>query len=334
MPEWPVWAFAILAVPGGEGGLQRQGDALCRADGTAVGRIEAGILRFPMLTKTDGVAHYRAIGGARFYERRDVPLSMSSLDTPVYHAHLARLGGDPEGVVIDIGGGDGRNAMALLDAGHRRVVVIDAAGEALVRFRDRIAEGHPDWLDRLLLIEADARALPLATGVAERVVAIEVFYYLNEDYVDGLREAKRVMAAAGRMLVSERDYEAGLIMRALYFGLDPMLRSARTGDLWEGEPDWPVRTRSFTEEQLCAVLAEAGLAVSSMEGTSLLALVIGWLRGQGRTEGTGDETLAAVGDLLERLARHGGLRRCHVAVVEHRPSNDARIARRRRHDKR
>ncbi len=84
---------------------------------------------------------------------------MSSLDTPIYHARIDDvLPADRDAIIVDVGGGDGRNAGHCLNRGCRRVIVVDAVAEALMRFRQRVAEHNPDWLDRLLLIEADARS--------------------------------------------------------------------------------------------------------------------------------------------------------------------------------
>lgn len=321
-PHLPAWAFDVLVCPQTKQPLALDGDELRRADGTAVGRMEDGIVRFPVGADNDGVQHYRAIGGAHFHERRQVAFSMSALDTPVYHAHLAAFRGTSAGIVVDIGGGDGRNAMPFLEWDSTRVVVIDAAGDALVRFRARISQRNPAWVDRVLLIEADARALPLVSGCAERVLSIETLYYLNEDYASGLREAARLLQPDGRLLVSERDFEGGLVMRAIHYGLGAMLRSAETGYLWDGDAEGSVRTRSFTEAELIQMIAAAGLTIHSVAGTPLLSLILGWLRGQGRLDEADEAHLPAVHDLLTRLAQDGRSRRCNVVVASLDPTID------------
>ena len=319
-PRLPDWACEILVCPRTKQPLTVDGDELRRADGTAVGRIEDGVARFPIALDTDGVRHYRTIGGAHFHERRHVAFSMSALDTPVYHAHLASFRGTQAGIVVDIGGGDGRNAMPFLEWESTRVVVVDAAGDALVRFARRLSERNAAWADRVLLIEADARALPLASGSAERVLSIETLCYLNEDYASGLREAARLLRPDGRLLVSERDFEGGLVMRAVHYGLGAMLRSAETGYLWDGDAEGSVRTRNFTEAELVQMVAAAGLTIHSIAGTPLLSLILGWLRGQGRLDEAEEAHLPAVHELLTRLAQDGRSRRCNVVVASLAPT--------------
>ena len=312
----PDWARDLLVCPHTRQALRASEAGLVRADGTVVGRLEHGVVRFAISPDTDGIRHYRAIGGAHFHERKHAPFSMSALDTAAYHAHLADFRGSIAGIIVDIGGGDGRNAMPFLEWGHCRLVVIDAAGAALVRFRERLVQECPGWIDRVLLVEADARSLPLVSGCAERVLGIEALYYLNEEYELGLREARRLLGCEGLLLLSERDYEGGLIMRLLHYGLDGMLQSYGTRSLWDGATGAPVRTRCFTETELTRLLAAEGLRVTRVAGIPLLPLLLGWLRAQGRIGDAELAKLPMVHDALAVLAREGQVRRCHVITAK------------------
>jgi SAM-dependent methyltransferase len=198
----PSWALPILRGPGGDEPVRLEGTRLVSPRGNELGRLENGVLRFPVRQVDHGIAFYRRVGGAHFHERRDVPFAMSALDTPVYHSYLDEVQpADADGVIIDVGGGDGRNARPWLDGGHRRIVVVDPAGEALVRFRARIAAENPKWLGRLLLVEADARALPFAAGCARAVLAIEALGCLNENFELGIKDCARLLAGGGKLLV-------------------------------------------------------------------------------------------------------------------------------------
>ena len=197
-----------------------------------------GVLR---LSKLDEIAEWA-------WEIVTVTYAMSSLDTPVYHDYLREFApDDPDALVVDIGGGDGRNALPWLQWGFRRVVVIDATVAGLTRFRNRVAQENPAWLGRLLLIQCDARALPLATAQADRIFAVEVLYYLNEDYELGPAECHRAMRPHARLLLADRSYD--LLTRLLYFGgLGAMLETARNREMWDGQHENGVRTRCFRVE--------------------------------------------------------------------------------------
>lgn len=315
--DLPPWAVSLLRCPRTGDTLRMDGGCLLSTQGMEVGRIEAGVLRIPIEQADEGIAFYRKVGGAHFHERASVAFAMSALDTPLYHSYLNNVRpADLSDVIVDVGGGDGRNARPWLERGYRRVVIVDAAAEALIRFRTRIADENSEWLNCALLIEADARSVPLAGSCAQTVLALEALCYLNEDYEVGLKECARLLARGGRMLISERDYEAGLVMRLLYQGLDGLLQSARTRSLWDGPPSAQVRTKCFTQAELVELLHACGLNVLSVQGMPLLALLLGWMHGQGRLDEGHADRLPEVSRLLAELGREGVLRRCHVVACE------------------
>lgn len=274
------------------------------------------MLRFPEKVVDQNIAYYRGIGGSRILERAHAPFAMTALDTPTLHGFLDYVApSELDALIVDVGGGDGRNALPWLERGYRHVVVVDAAGEALVRLRARISQQCPEWLSRILLIESDARELPLADGCAAAVLAIESLYYLNDDYELGLRECARILAPGGRLLLVERDREGALVMQLLYYGLRAMLRSHRDHAVWDG-PEQFVRSRAFSEAELRATLEANGLDVLSVGGTSLLSLIIGWMNGRGMLPDA-EPDAQAVRSLLAELSPTAQLRRCHVAIAGH-----------------
>jgi SAM-dependent methyltransferase len=296
---------------------------LVRSDGFQAGLLEGSIARFPIILPDPGISFYREAGGARFHERTVEPFAMSSLDTPVYHAHLEELcPRDLTRPVVDVGGGDGRNAIYLLQRGYQRVIVIDAVAAALARFRDRLAKTRPQSLDSILLIEADARRLPIADFSVQCAISIETLCYLNEDYELGLAECVRILAAGGVLIVSDRDYEGGLVLRLIYHGIPALLESAGSRSLWDGRADALVRSRTFTEQELTKLIERQGLKVHSVRGMSLLPLIFGWLRGKGVIYSNQRDALPAINDLLQDLAVNGRMRRCHVVAAQ----RDARAA--------
>jgi SAM-dependent methyltransferase len=312
----PHWALDVLQSPRGRERLQLEGHRLVNERGQEAARIENHVVRFSVPSPDDSIVFYRAIGGPHFFERSSTPFAMSSLDTPIYHARLDEiLPTDRESIIVDIGGGDGRHAIHCLRRGFKRVVVIDAVGEALIRFRDRVAKPHAEWLDALLLVEADARSLPLRPSCAECVFAIESLCYLNEDYELGLRECVRLLASSGKILVSDRDYEGGLVLRLLYQGVGSMLDSVGTRSLWDGLGDSLVRSKTFTQSELVAICQVNGLEVLSVSGVSLLPLLFGYLNGRNLLGPQDVERVPDVTRVLAELGKSGTLRRCHVIIA-------------------
>ena len=274
-------------------------------------------MRYALPEGDGGIDYYRSIDGAHMYERAGVAFAMSSLDTPTYRAYLQeRRPASLDSLIVDVGGGDGRNAWPWLEWGYRRVVVVDPILSALGRFRARVAQQHPEWLDRLLLIEGDARHIPLISKCAARVQAIEALIYLNEDYEEGLRECIRLLTGDGELFVSERDYEGGLLTALLYDGLEQFLLQSAGRDVWDGLDGHRVRSRCFTSSEFIEVLERNQLRIVSHRGMSIFSLALGYLRSIGRVTDEDESRLSDVHSLLQRLGTSGVMRRCHVVVAE------------------
>ncbi|HET9393817.1 MAG TPA: class I SAM-dependent methyltransferase [Candidatus Rubrimentiphilum sp.] len=285
---------------------------------TAAARsVQRGVLRCLTTERDAGIEYYRSIGGAHMHERAAVSFAMTALDTVVYREYLSALRPPSlDALIVDVGGGDGRNAWPWLEWGYKRVVVIDPIISALDRFRSRVAEQRPEWLNNLLLIEANARRIPLVAGCAARVQAIEALYYLNEAYEDGLRECARVLSDSGQLLVSERDYEGGLLMSLLYGSLEECLAQAESRDVWDGTAGLRVRSRCFTADELDGLLTRNKLRIVSHRGISALSLVLGYLRSAGKITNEDEARIDDVHGLLRKLGPTGSMRRCHVVVAE------------------
>jgi ubiquinone/menaquinone biosynthesis C-methylase UbiE len=316
--ELPRWAHEILVSPKTQLPLVEQQGRLMESDGGVAATIVEGIACFPISTPDPSIKFYRSLGGAHFHERATVPYAMSALDTDVYHGYLAELRPDElDALILDVGGGDGRNAVPWLHWGFRRVVVVDPVRAALARLRARLAADHPEWLDRILLIEADARQLPLRERCAERVQAIEALAYLNEDYSSGLTECIRLLADKARLLVADRDYEGGLLTRLYYGGgIRGMLDQAASRDIWDGNLAQIVRSRCFATEEFAAMMRDHGLRILSQRGVSALSLILGYEWGGGRLASQDEAYVADVKALLGKLGRAGSMRRSHVIVAE------------------
>jgi len=314
----PRWACEILMSPQTRSPLTEQQGRLIAPDGEVAGTIVEGIACFPIPTPDRSIEFYRDVGGARFHERAAVPYSMSALDTEVYQGYLAELRCDNlDALILDVGGGDGRNAVPWLRWGFRRVVVVDPVRAALARLRARLAVDNPDWLDCVLLIEADARQLPLRERCAERVQAIEALAYLNEDYSSGLSECIRLLADGARLLVADRDYEGGLLTRLFYGeGIRGLVDQAASRDIWDGDQTRIVRSRCFTAEEFATMVRDHGLRILSHGGVSVLSLVLGYERAGGRLAPRDEAHLGEVRALLGRLSRRGSMRRSHVIIAE------------------
>lgn len=319
MTAWvePDWARDVLSVPGGAAPATIAGDRILTGAGEAIGYVDSGVLRFGVRSDDPSIRFYQKVGGANFHDRSKVGYAMTTLDTPVYADYLKLIRPAKGGALVaDIGGGDGRNATPWLVETDARVVVVDPIFDGLYRFRQRLEADHPQWLDRVLLIEGDARRIPLQSGVFDAVQSIEALAYLNEDYAAGLKECRRILADAAHLLVSDRDHEGGLLLQLLYFdGVAGMLKQVGNRDLWDGAPDNMVRSRCFTREELVEMAEACGLHVLEQLGISSMSLILSYLRGVGKVGVAEDERLLPeVHALLKELGRNGRMMRSHTLV--------------------
>lgn len=316
----PAWACDILGSPGSGDPLRLSADVLVNASGNQVGTIADGIIQFPIRTEDPSIRYYDSIDGCHFHERSAVAYTMSSLDTPVYHDYLKSFAPeDRNTLIVDVGGGDGRNTEPWLRWGFKRVVLIDPIRSSLLRFRQRAAAYAADWFERVLTIQADARQLPLISGCAGRVLAIESIYYLNEDSPQGIAECRRSLAPDGQFMISQRDYEGGLLTRALYYGgAAGMLDLGYGRDMQDGTAAGSqVRSRCYTRAELEAFLIEQGFQILSIRGISAFSTVLSFLRGLDRLGDGADALLPEIEGLLKYLGAHGSFLRTHVAIVAH-----------------
>jgi len=316
-PALPAWATELLACPRCNRHLHCRAAKLHCPTCGAVSRYDAGIARFDVPANDASIAWYHAADGTHFHERIQVPYTMSALDTPVYHALLREaVPAQHVSPILDLGAGDGRNTEPLLAWGYERVIAVDAIASSLSRLRARLEAVHPDWLPRLLLVQCDIRHVPLRSASVDLVVAIETLYYLNEDYAGGLAECRRLLRNNGRLLTAERSWEGALLTHLLYGGVSDMCRLRDSRDVWDGGPTDRVRSRAFTEPELMFALQEAGFRPVQSKGLSVLALVLGYLRGTGRLSETDEAFLPDVRACLQTLADHGAMRRTHVVLAE------------------
>ena len=147
--ESPHWALSVIACPDCYSELSLVATVFQCASCGPVGQWKDGIACFERgRGASDGdesIKWYQSIGGTHYHERAQIPLSMSALDTPVYHQWLLEIAPERlDGPILDVGAGDGRQTDLWLTRGYERVVAVDAVSESLSRFRSRLAAEHPD----------------------------------------------------------------------------------------------------------------------------------------------------------------------------------------------
>lgn len=143
---------------------------------------------------------------------------------------LAELLPPPPARVLDVGGGPGEYARALVTAGHQ-VRLIDL----VPRHIDQAAAGQPPVDARV----GDARALPDGDGAYDATLLLGPLYHLLEraERLRALTEAARVTRPGGRVVAAAIGRFAGPLDFACTGRLtDELIREAR-GLLTDGRND-------------------------------------------------------------------------------------------------
>lgn len=174
----------------------------------------------------------------------DTLRKLHSPDAPV-EAALVQALGDRVGALLDIGTGTGRMAELFAPAASR-VTALDKSPEML-----RIARARLQVLpaDRIDLVQGDFTALPFADGDYDTVLFHQVLHYAQEPEAV-LAEAARVAKPGGRIAVVDFAAHDREELRSAH-------AHARLG---------------FSDEQMLALLAEAGFAADApvaLPGTPL-----------------------------------------------------------------
>ncbi|HMJ00632.1 MAG TPA: class I SAM-dependent methyltransferase [Gaiellaceae bacterium] len=151
----------------------------------------------------------------------------------------------PEHTVVDAGCGTGTHLEALLDRAAG-VIGADHSQASLDVARERVPT---EKRERLTLVAADLRAMPLEDATADRVMCFEVIQHVptDEHRRQALRELHRILKPGGVLVVScyrwrghirrqkEGFFENGLYRYAFTASeLGDLLQSARFADVLVG----------------------------------------------------------------------------------------------------
>lgn len=176
-------------------------------------------------------ARYFANHAANWDEVRAMHVAEEKVEAAVRDA----LGSRPYRNLLDVGTGTGR-MLEMLAPDTDRALGIDQSPQMLGMARARLEKAG---LRHAQLRQGDIYALPVERNAFDLVVLHQVLHYLD-DPSRALREATRTLSPGGRLLVVDFAPHA-----------EESLRAAHAH-----------RRLGFAREEICAVMADAGLDVT------------------------------------------------------------------------
>ncbi len=176
-------------------------------------------------------ARYFANHAANWDEVRAMHVAEEKVEAAVRDA----LGRRPYRNLLDVGTGTGR-MLEMLAPDAERALGIDQSPQMLGMARARLEKAG---LRHAQLRQGDIYALPVERNAFDLVVLHQVLHYLD-DPSRALREATRTLSPGGRLLVVDFAPHA-----------EESLRAAHAH-----------RRLGFSREEICAVMADAGLDVT------------------------------------------------------------------------
>ncbi len=176
-------------------------------------------------------ARYFAHHAATWDEVRAMHVAEEKVEAAVRDA----LGTRPYRSLLDVGTGTGR-MLEMLAPDAERALGIDQSPQMLGMARARLEKAG---LRHAQLRQGDIYALPVERNAFDLVVLHQVLHYLD-DPSRALREATRTLSPGGRLLVVDFAPHA-----------EESLRAAHAH-----------RRLGFSREEICAVMADAGLDVT------------------------------------------------------------------------
>jgi ubiquinone/menaquinone biosynthesis C-methylase UbiE len=186
-----AWAFFRLSQTGAAGALAREVSAWLDPKDPTLAED---------LARLAEVRHARAESAARYFAAHaaewDDIRSLHVPETLVEAAMREAVGATPLRCVLDIGAGAGR-MIELFAPLAERAIGVDLSPAMLAAARGRLEE---TGLRNVQLRQGDVYALPIERNSVDLAVIHQVLHYLD-DPARALREAARVLAPGGRLIV-------------------------------------------------------------------------------------------------------------------------------------
>lgn len=229
--------------------------------------IKNGIIINHSVSAIASFEFYEACGGTHLRERSKKSFSTAYYETKKYYRCFGKTIFKDMTPVLEVGCGDGRNIDWLLNNGFERIVATDFNLQSLKKYKQGLSE---ESLQKILFVNSDLLHLPLKINSFKSALAIEVLYYLNEDYKLGCEKIYELLEYGGIFINSEPTLEGALLYNLIADEIPDFIRSSLERKKREGK-DTSVLARVFQNTEIHSILEGVGFSVYKQYGISAFA---------------------------------------------------------------
>jgi len=211
---------------------------------------------------------YNKSGGTSLLERSLNPESTSYYETKAYYKYLTETFStiDKKAIVLDLGCGDGRNTKWLVSQGYRKIVAVDIVPQGIIKYKNTISKTDQS---KILFINSDILNLPLGRNTLDVVLAIEVMYYLGQNYEGGLDILRDLLKPHGFLFCSEATLEGALLYELVSHNIKEFIETWEDKKKFERGPKGSsIRSRVFEYGEVNKILEKKGFHVEEWFGVS------------------------------------------------------------------
>ncbi|MDA1169327.1 MAG: class I SAM-dependent methyltransferase [bacterium] len=176
------------------------------------------------------------------------------------HSHISS-----NSKVLDIGCGDGRNIISLLDI-TKDVSGIDSDMKAVEDAKENLKD-YPS----VDIQQADAFNLPFTEGTFDYTILMMTLVNFADKKVKALEEMKRVTKENGKIIISVYSDKALEKRLEMYKQIEVPITKVKDGYVTFDESVGAHTSEQFTKEQLEELANKAGLRITTCEEAGILA---------------------------------------------------------------
>ena len=217
--------------------------------------------------------------GTQFHDKKEKGANLRELsnlnhhqvkwETPFYENILKSYLNDlsRDSVIADLGCGDGRFIMFLLEMGFKNIVAIDAHLVPLLDLESHLKSNG--LLDKVTIINSSLDNLPLVSSTIDAVLAINSIYYLGKNQDLARKEIIRSLKSGGTCIVTEHSFEAVLLRSLIFNDFDSFIKTFETKSFKETSAETQYWFPVTEEEDVVTAWENLGAKYICRKGISI-----------------------------------------------------------------